>query len=116
MTRRAKIPAALLLAVVLAITSVSIAAAGGTMGVAGAMILCPTGAEAATAPPPADLPRDQPAPACWDCTIAALTLPGARALAVPLRPARSARPVPVAPALCAARALRPQARAPPFPV
>jgi len=114
MIRWAQSPATLLLAVVLAITSVSISAAHGAMGAAGAMILCPTGAEAAIAPVPANTPRDQGEPACWGCTLAAPALPGARALTAPLRPIRSAHPHRDVPAVYTAGSLPPQARAPPL--
>jgi len=113
MIRLASILAAILLAISLALTSISMDRARGGMRLSAPMILCPAGAQVTANHDPDRQPQGQQAPACPECTMGALILIGMAPPAVSLGHGTPVQVARITPAPYLASILAAQARGPP---
>jgi len=112
MTRRFRTLSALILALMLSVTSVSMALARGEFSVHGTMILCLNATQVVVPVGPDGQPQTEQPP-CPDCTIGALALAGAAPLPVPVLRERRIAGSPVAVAAVSPRVQGGQGRGPP---
>lgn len=115
MTRQAPSLTALLLALILALTSVSMAVARGGMSLSGMMILCVNAGQVIVPIGPDGNPQDQPH-LCPDCNMGALALTDPVPLVAPIRRAHPAQATPITQIVHAAPIRAARARGPPLSV